>query len=54
VSLVASAACLATPVHDAHGREVARRKVDNASLYLDWTRDHVQARLRAYWKTHGR
>jgi hypothetical protein len=39
--------------YDAKGREVARHKLNNADLYLDWKRGHVQAKLRAYWRTHG-
>ena len=40
--------------YNASGREVARHKLDNATLYIDWKRNHVQAKLRAYWKAHGR
>lgn len=40
-------------VYDKAGREVARHKLDNAGLYLDWKRNHVQDKLRAYWKIHG-
>jgi hypothetical protein len=26
----------------------------NAGLYLDWKRNHVEDKLRAYWRKHGR
>jgi hypothetical protein len=39
--------------YNASGHEVARQKLDNASLYIDWKRDGVRDRLRSYWKVHG-
>lgn len=40
--------------YDAQGHQVAIAKLNNASLYLDWKRNHVEDRLRAYWREHGR
>jgi hypothetical protein len=38
--------------YDANGVEVARQKLGNAGLYLDWKHDRIQSKLRAYRLLH--
>jgi hypothetical protein len=38
--------------YTANNHEVARHNLGTAGLYIDWKKDHVESKLRAYKKAH--